>query len=872
MSAGNIQLAAVGQQDAHLTGEPTVTYFAGVYKRHTPFVLQAYEVPFMGTSVLFNSTTTCRIPYKGDLVKGLTLKMNLPYLVNEAGRQFVYPTPASENFAPFFYINGGPSPFSVDNTSTYYYSTLSVKLWLGNVDAGRYVTYANERFTFRGCSSVTCTPEIAVFWGLDPKNFDAITADGRLTYVVPSAGRVGDFNLEQCGWVRAPSVPLTREGAAMHIKVGRSGYTTPSGFVDLNSDNWLIQGYSPFVEISNGGCARFLEAGIYMLTAQFGGACNRVSIGKSTTDQRPASPSSYVTSHTWTVSANHPGMLQLEVTEADLDSWFFLDVPAGTHLDPGAFMSIAPDGQQFRLGASVPVAAGSARFPLKSCVSVGSGVTVAPDHSFTFTKTGTHMLTATFSCSSESISAVECGGFRYETDQTFDPRCVSIPITVTSTSTPYTINVFAKTPGTLTGSVSFANVTNGLLIKPTTDFAPGVVNLGTRAGEDVQSSGDEFIFEQPGLHMLTAVVDGARSIQIGAVTHAISVVTGQSQVIKIPFFVTHNAAPIRLTITAPGTLKATGTYFMVTSFNRPIALDTNAYNYVDSVGTHIIKTADLYIGGQLVQSLPGEMIELWNDLHVPLENQPALTLLTGKSDTSSVFGPNKRTYYVNLPFYFYGHPELSIPLAALSRQDVEVRVSFRGFDALTPAGLAGGTEQLETTMIVEYVYLGDSEIKWIQNNRLDYVITQTQWAEAVMPARFTSGVFNLHFSNPVKEMLFVIQKVGTAPYDFSGSGLIDMALTFNADEVFRADADFLGTLVPWRHYGVTPTREFYVYSFATDPMSAHPTGQVNFSRIRHKSLEVNCATDSAARSLHVYCTSYNVLRVEGGLAGLLFNV
>jgi hypothetical protein len=872
MSAGNIQLAAVGQQDAHLTGEPTVTYFAGVYKRHTPFVLQAYEVPFMGTSVLFNSTTTCRIPYKGDLVKGLTLKMNLPYLVNEAGRQFVYPTPTSAAFAPFFHVNGDASAVSVDNTSTYYYSTLSVKLWLGDMPAGQYVTYADERFTFKGCSSVTCTPEIAVFWGLDPHNFDAVTADGRLVYVVPSAGRVGDFNLEQCGWVRAPSVPVTREGSAMHARVGRSGYTTPTGFVDLNSAHWLIQGYSPFVEISNGGCAKFLEAGIYMVTAQFGGACNSVKIGKSATDQRPASPSSYVTSYTWTVSANQPAMLQLEVTEADLDSWFFLDVPAGTRLDPGAFLSIAPDGQQFRLGVGVPIT-GSARFPLASCVSVGDGVVVAPDHSFTFTKTGTHMLTATFSCSSESISAVECGGFRHEMDQTFDPRSVSIPVTVTSTSTPYTITVFAKTAGTLTGSVSFADVTNGLLIRPSSDFAPGVVDVGTQAGVDIGASGDQLTFEQPGLYLLTAVVTaGTRSVQIGSVTHTISVVTAKSHLVKIPFYVTHESAPIRLTVTGTSTLKATGTYFMVTSFNRPITLDASAYNYVDSVGTHIIKTADLYIGGQLVQSLPGEMIELWNDLHVPLENQPALTLLTGKSDTSSVFGPNKRTYYVNLPFYFYGHPELSIPLAALSRQDVEVRVSFRGFDALTPTGQTGGTEQLETTMIVEYVYLGDSEIKWIQNNRLDYVITQTQWAEAVMPARFTTGVFNLHFSNPVKEMLFVIQKVGTAPYDFSGSGLIDMALTFNADEVFRADADFLGTLVPWRHYGVTPTREFYVYSFATDPMRSHPTGQVNFSRIRHKSLEVNCTTDNAARSLHVYCTSYNVLRVEGGLAGLLFNV
>ena len=91
MSAGYIQLAAIGQQDAYLTGEPQVTYFSGVYKRHTPFVLEAYDIPFNGQYVTYGETAICRIPPKGDLVRGLTLKMTLPALYNP-GTDWTWPT------------------------------------------------------------------------------------------------------------------------------------------------------------------------------------------------------------------------------------------------------------------------------------------------------------------------------------------------------------------------------------------------------------------------------------------------------------------------------------------------------------------------------------------------------------------------------------------------------------------------------------------------------------------------------------------------------------------------------------------------------------------------------------------------------------
>ena len=101
--------------------------------------------------------------------------------------------------------------------------------------------------------------------------------------------------------------------------------------------------------------------------------------------------------------------------------------------------------------------------------------------------------------------------------------------------------------------------------------------------------------------------------------------------------------------------------------------------YVDSVGTFVIRTARLLIGGQTIDTVTGEYIELHQDVEVPYENQAALTLLTGKNDSSSIRTP--RTYYTKLPFT----RTMDIPVRDLSRHDVQIALEFDTFTNLTPA-------------------------------------------------------------------------------------------------------------------------------------------------------------------------------------------
>jgi hypothetical protein len=299
-------------------------------------------------------------------------------------------------------------------------------------------------------------------------------------------------------------------------------------------------------------------------------------------------------------------------------------------------------------------------------------------------------------------------------------------------------------------------------------------------------------------------------------------------------------------------------------------IQTTNYNYNDSVGTWAIKSAELKIGGQSIQTLTGEYIELWNDLNVPYENQSGLTLLTGKYDTTNVY--STRTYYTNLPFYFYGNPELSIPITALDRQDVEVWVTFRNFGELTATPI--GSPTLDATILVEYVYLSDPEINWFKSHRLDYLITQCQYQNFDLLPFFQSSIFQLKLLNPVRELFFVVQPTGNPNYDYTNNGLASLAMSLNGAEAFTADTTdslFLGSLQPFVHYPNYPSRRFYMYPFTTDPGSPRPYGHINMSRIRQILLELKTDPYYQAKQLRVTAVSYNVLRIENGMAGLMFN-
>jgi Large eukaryotic DNA virus major capsid protein/Major capsid protein N-terminus len=1060
MSAGYIQLAALGQQDALLTGEPSLTYFQGLYSRNTPFVLEAYDITFNGTQQAFGTQQICKIPFKGDIVRGLTLKTNMPYL-NNPGNDWNWSNIASESgFIPKITIDN--KFFRAPTTGITYYSTnlqsqfqltlgwmnnpasvpfvvsstvapvtgtsITIPFYTGNVlpnfnmypgyigttggvvgnmtvssytttsitftissqttssiPAGNvvYITGTTlqsnviydsnvNKFAFRSYSNISVEPGLATFWGLDPKNFDNILPDGNLNYIVsktsshlqvPFAGLTvayGDFTLEQGGWTRGNGLPSAAKNAGIFFKVEQpvipsTNGSTPFRIVTRTGDltpNYVFLDFSKYLYISQVagstfcfqsvlGSIGFTRAGQYCIRGSFytsgTDATYSIGYGFSTTDGHPGT-ATFVTEHVFTLTASQPTPLfsiPVSVTLPPGVSTIFMYIdirmlPVNAILQPGSWISVGPVDQYFSTSTALTTGTQIAFQNFTSYPAVGGGSLLSVNssaNSITFSQTGTWLMTAVLALQNSTVTSVSvssgtrgANAYTYTTYQGqygYPSLDFMIPISVQYTTLPYFVDITMQSlTGTVTSdqimgsNVSYFQFIQNTAVSPTSSFpqnglmfTPSLPSFvlqspidfsaasWTKTGGTTQIavSGSQVAIYVGGLYYLQAVLctsDVLKSVTVtvsGAstvsATHVVSVGLLPPYTIGIPFYIPNATTiqPALASISYTTSIGTSTTAYANTFFSFGI-LASNlvpVYTYVDSVATYMIDSAELRIGGQVIQSLSGEQIELYNDLYIPYENQAGLKLLTGKQDTSNVFDPG-RTYYTNLPFYFYGNTELSIPVCALGRSDLEVAVTLKPFSNLSfVSNLSSINQSVSMTMIVEYGFLSESEVKWMNKSRLDYLITQTQSAQFNLVPGFSTGVFRLPFLNPVRELYIVIQNAGQAPYDYSNNGLTNIGLQFNGQDFLSrqvVDAQYLQYVQTFQKYNVTPTRQFYVYSFANDPMNPRPTGQINLSRIQDVLLDLTVTPlANTARFLRIYALSYNVLRIENGIAGLLYN-
>ena len=76
MGGGLMQLVAYGAQDIYLTGNPQITFFKVVYRRHTNFAVESIEQTFNGSAKLGNKFS-CTISRNGDLLSQVYLEMDV---------------------------------------------------------------------------------------------------------------------------------------------------------------------------------------------------------------------------------------------------------------------------------------------------------------------------------------------------------------------------------------------------------------------------------------------------------------------------------------------------------------------------------------------------------------------------------------------------------------------------------------------------------------------------------------------------------------------------------------------------------------------------------------------------------------------------
>jgi hypothetical protein len=360
----------------------------------------------------------------------------------------------------------------------------------------------------------------------------------------------------------------------------------------------------------------------------------------------------------------------------------------------------------------------------------------------------------------------------------------------------------------------------------------------------------------------------------------------------------------------------------LSAIDQSLTSGYDGFGYVESIGHAMIEYVEILIGGQVIQRIPSDFLAIYSDNYVTQTKQHNLAKLIGKpplefsgtpvSNNDILgylgFATSNQKYFVDIPFYFYNNVELAVPLCAITGQEIEIIIKLRDvkdciygkhtsdqesyYTGLSPTGLI---KSLKLT--TEMISLDEEEKQMLLSKKLDYIITQVQESKEIIPVNTTS-VFKhkLEFKNPIKELFFIIQRIrkvvngffiSSFNYDSPNQVINNLYTNYenlNNLELTLDDSIILdnvtGNAINLRavqsgiHHSRTQLfRRYYSYSFALEPERWYPTGQRNFSLIKEQFVKLDLHPDNVAdRELRVLGLSYNILRVENGIAKTLFNL
>jgi len=80
VKGSTIQLISKGQQDLFLTGNPKITFWKMVYRRHTQFAIESIRNNF-NIKPVFGETIVSEIKRSGDLLNKMYFVVTLPPLI-----------------------------------------------------------------------------------------------------------------------------------------------------------------------------------------------------------------------------------------------------------------------------------------------------------------------------------------------------------------------------------------------------------------------------------------------------------------------------------------------------------------------------------------------------------------------------------------------------------------------------------------------------------------------------------------------------------------------------------------------------------------------------------------------------------------------
>jgi len=331
---------------------------------------------------------------------------------------------------------------------------------------------------------------------------------------------------------------------------------------------------------------------------------------------------------------------------------------------------------------------------------------------------------------------------------------------------------------------------------------------------------------------------------------------------------------VQVTISRDGDL-LTDVYLQI-----PVQSQTSSNVKLDAF--RIVKWAELEIGGQLIDRIYGDWMNVWGEISL----RKTSNIQDRLESCLNTFGGLSEHLYIPLLFWFHKNPGLAIPLVALQYHDVKIN-----FELNTDAGSEGWRQTFldevlpsSTRFYATYVYLDTTERRKFAEGAHEYLIHQLQLEEYQITSAQTEHVINFHFNHPVKYLGWYVND-STTDWVMANGDYQDAKLVFNGqDRIGFRGSDYFQKYQIFQHFnGCCPVTRAVgdsisikpsVYSFAIRASDMEqPSGSCNFSRIDNAQLHLRGTAPAlpAAGSVVVFGQNYNVLRVVSGMGGLAYS-
>lgn len=366
--------------------------------------------------------------------------------------------------------------------------------------------------------------------------------------------------------------------------------------------------------------------------------------------------------------------------------------------------------------------------------------------------------------------------------------------------------------------------------------------------------------------------------------------------------------------------------FLKVEMDTPTVASTT---WTSWLGHNLLKTVDIEIGGQRIDQHTGEWLHIWNELTCPKAKQNCYKQMVGESCEE---GPVH--LYIPLQFWFCRSVGAALPIVALKFHEVKINITFNPYSKCLQNKTTGipvsttANPSFKAKMYVDYIFLGKDERERILNTTHEFVIDQLQRSGTEVLDPNEEQEIQLSLNHPIKEIIWVCKRpilhtyidkkqgvwdpvsntwvapsVGyiqttatypnisqtiiinneeivvespvfeksiTTPYPMElheCEPCISAQLILNgAPRISNRSGKYFSIVQPYQHHTSVPSVPIHIYSFSIQPEEIQPTGACNMSAVEDAVLKVL----TLGEEMRVFAVNYNILRVTGGMAGLVF--